>query len=177
MTGRDDARSSRPYRTGVGAVLFNRAGQVFVARRIDTPGDAWQLPQGGIDGGETPEQAVLRELAEEVGTNKVEIIAEARDWLSYDLPADLADTAWGGRYRGQRQKWFALRFTGGDADIDLDAGDHPEFSAWMWADVDDLTGLIVPFKRPLYARIVAEFRHLAAAQGTMRERTRGDGGS
>lgn len=168
MTGRDEAHTSRPYRTGVGAVLFNGAGQVFVARRIDTPGDAWQLPQGGIDEGETPEQAVLRELTEEVGTDKVEIIAESRDWLSYDLPPELADSAWGGRFRGQRQKWFALRFTGRDDDIDLKACDHPEFSDWMWADVDDLTHLIVPFKRSLYAQIVAEFRHLSGAQGSTR---------
>ncbi len=160
MTSAD--RPRRPYRKGVGAVLINAEGQVFVARRIDTPGEAWQLPQGGIDEGETPRQAVLRELAEEIGTNKAEIIAESADWLRYDLPGELADKVWGGRYRGQMQKWFALRFTGAEEDIDLEASRRPEFTDWKWAALEDLPRLIVPFKRALYEDIVAEFRHLAA---------------
>ncbi|MEE8279733.1 MAG: RNA pyrophosphohydrolase [Alphaproteobacteria bacterium] len=160
MTSAD--RPRRPYRKGVGAVLINAEGQVFVARRIDTPGEAWQLPQGGIDEGETPRQAVLRELAEEIGTDKAEIIAESADWLRYDLPGELADTVWGGRYRGQMQMWFALRFTGAEEDIDLEASRRPEFTDWKWAALEDLPRLIVPFKRALYEDIVAEFRHLVA---------------
>ena len=160
MTSEDLPR--RPYRRGVGAVLIDAEGKVFVARRIDTPGEAWQLPQGGIEEGETPRQAVLRELAEEIGTDKAEIIAESADWMAYDLPGELADTVWGGRYRGQIQKWFALRFTGADEDIDLSAGERPEFTAAKWVAMEDLPRLIVPFKRALYENIVAEFRHLVA---------------
>ncbi len=158
MTSEDLPR--RPYRRGVGAVLIDAEGKVFVARRIDTPGEAWQLPQGGIEEGETPRQAVLRELAEEIGTDKAEIIAESADWMAYDLPGELADTVWGGRYRGQIQKWFALRFTGADEDIDLSAGECPEFTDAKWVAMEDLPRLIVPFKRALYENIVAEFRHL-----------------
>lgn len=153
--------SERPYRKGVGAVLFDRRGLVFVGRRIDTIADAWQLPQGGIDAGETPRQAVVRELAEEVGTDKADILAVTRDWLSYDLPADLADRVWKGRYRGQRQIWFALRLTGTDDDIDLAASKHPEFSDWKWMPLTDLPAVIVPFKRPLYEDLVDEFKAYA----------------
>lgn len=152
---------TRPYRKGVGAVLFNAEGRVFAARRIDTPGQVWQFPQGGIDDGESPRQAVLRELAEETGTAKAEIIAESTAWFSYDLPPELRDKVWSGRYRGQEQLWFALRFLGDDGDIDLDAGGDAEFCQWKWARLEDLPGQIVPFKRRLYERIVAEFRHLA----------------
>lgn len=159
MTSEDPPR--RPYRRGVGAVLINAEGKVFVARRIDTPGEAWQLPQGGIEEGETPRQAVLRELAEEIGTDKAEIIAESADWMCYDLPGELADTVWDGRYRGQMQKWFALRFTGADEDIDLNASACPEFIDAKWVAMEDLPRLIVPFKRALYENIVAEFLHLA----------------
>ncbi len=159
-----DSRNSRPYRAGVGAVLLDRTGRVFVARRVDTPSGAWQMPQGGIDDGESPRRAVLRELAEEAGTDKAEIIGETAEWLCYDLPGDLSDMVWGGRYRGQKQKWFALRFTGSDADIDLNASANPEFNDWKWIALGDLTRLIVPFKRPMYERIVAEFRHLAVPE-------------
>ncbi|MBF0305288.1 MAG: RNA pyrophosphohydrolase [Alphaproteobacteria bacterium] len=152
--------AEKPYRQGVGIALFDRRGLVFAARRIDTPGDAWQMPQGGIDEGETPAQAALRELEEEIGTAKAEIIAESRDWLSYDLPPDIAGKVWKGRFRGQRQKWFALRFTGRDRDIDI-ATRHPEFADWRWMPLDELPRLIVPFKRALYEQVAAEFRHLA----------------
>ena len=158
------AYEDRPYRPGIGLVLLNRHGLAFVAQRIDTPGDAWQFPQGGIDAGEDPRQTVLREMEEEIGTNKAEIIAESRDWLSYDLPPDIAAKSWKGRFRGQRQKWFCARFTGVDADIDL-ATRHPEFRRWQWMDLAAVPGLIVPFKRPLYDRVVAEF--LAIAQAMM----------
>lgn len=151
----------RPFRPGVGVVLFNQDGLVLAAKRIDTPGDAWQLPQGGIDAGETPQQAAMRELKEEIGTDKAEIIAETGEWLTYDLPPELRDKVWGGRFRGQRQKWFAMRFLGRDADIDIDHDDHPEFSEWRWMPLEQLPRLIVPFKRPLYERLVREFGPIA----------------
>ena len=157
-TGKSD------YRPGVGVMLLNRAGQVFVARRIDMV-DAtrpWQMPQGGIDKGETPRQAALRELKEEIGTDKAEILGESRLWLKYDLPVELASGVWDGRYRGQRQKWFAMRFTGNDTDIDL-ATEHPEFDAWKWIRPERLPEVIVPFKRQLYIDILAEFRSLCGA--------------
>jgi len=154
-------KNDLPYRLGVGAVLLNGDGLVLVAKRIDTPGDAWQLPQGGIDGDEDPREAVLRELEEEIGTKNVEIIAESEDWLTYDLPKDVRKKVWKGRYRGQKQKWYAMRFLGQDADIDLEAHKHPEFSEWQWMDMLLLPDRIVPFKRDLYQDIVSSFRHLA----------------
>ncbi len=147
----------RPYRKGVGAVIFNPDRLVWVGQRIDTPG-AWQLPQGGIDAGESPRKAVLREVAEEIGTDRVVILDEAPDWLTYDLPADLAARAWGGRFRGQRQKWFALRFTGSDSDIDLAKHGAPEFASWRWADFQSLPDAIIGFKRPMYEALVDVFR-------------------
>lgn len=148
-----------PYRPGVGIFLLNAAGEVFVAQRIDTRQEAWQMPQGGIDDGETPRQAALREMAEEIGTNKAEILAESRHWLSYDLPPELVSKVWRGRYRGQKQKWFALRFLGEDSDIDLATPD-PEFLSWRWLPADRLPDLIVPFKRTLYRDVLAEFADL-----------------
>jgi len=148
---------TREYRPAVGIMLLNRAGEVFVARRVDMPTmPAWQMPQGGIDPGETPLQAALRELKEEIGTDKAELLGESRGWLRYDLPAELARAMWGGRYRGQQQKWFAMRFTGTDGDIDL-ATEHPEFNAWKWLRPERLPEVIVPFKRQLYLDILAEF--------------------
>jgi putative (di)nucleoside polyphosphate hydrolase len=155
-------KADLPYRKGVGAVLINRDGLVFVARRIDTPGDAWQLPQGGVDGGEKAGWAVLRELAEEIGTVNAEIIAKSKRWYRYDLPEALVGRVWGGKYRGQKQRWFALRFTGTDADIDLAADGHPEFDDWRWVPIETLPALAVAFKRSLYEDLVEEFRHLAA---------------
>jgi len=170
MSGAYDPKAARamtpeeigrlPYRSGVGLMLFNATGQVFVAQRLDMRSTAWQMPQGGIDKGETPRQAVLRELREETGTDKVEIIAESRDWIRYDLPLDLVPKLWRGRFRGQKQKWFALRFLGEDRDIDIET-EEPEFSAWRWAEFDDLPALIVPFKRQIYRQLVEEFRPLA----------------
>ena len=152
----------RPYRPGVGIMLANPAGRVFVARRIDMPSDAWQMPQGGIDGSETPEAAAWREMSEEIGTDRAALLAESRDWYFYDLPPDLADQIWHGRFRGQRQKWFAFRFLGQDRDIDITTH-RPEFSAWKWAPMSELPSLIVPFKRRLYADLLTEFGHLAEA--------------
>jgi putative (di)nucleoside polyphosphate hydrolase len=151
------------YRPAVGIMLLNKAGNVFVGRRIDMPAGlaAWQMPQGGIDPGETPRQAAIRELREEVGTDKAEILAKSRAWLHYDLPAEIArGLSWGGRFRGQRQKWFAMRFTGTDADIDPGATEHPEFDAWEWVAPARLPEMIVPFKRRLYLDVLAEFRDL-----------------
>ncbi len=151
-----------PYRPCVGIMLIDRGGRVFVAQRINTPGEAWQMPQGGIDEGESPRRAALRELHEEIGTDKAEILAESRNWWRYDLPAELVPRRWGGRYRGQEQKWFALRFLGTDADIDI-ATETPEFRAWRWAEMAELPDIIVPFKRHIYQEIIAEFGHLAEA--------------
>jgi putative (di)nucleoside polyphosphate hydrolase len=155
-----------PYRRNVGAVLFSPAGGVFVARRAVQPGRAsgaggWQLPQGGLDEGEDPAEAVLRELAEEIGTRSVAILAEHPEWLSYDLPPEAAKASWGGRYRGQTQKWFALRFLGADAEIRLDAEQPPEFDAWRWAALGELPGLAVGFKRPIYERLAEDFARFA----------------
>lgn len=151
--------TSLPYRPCVGVMLINSDNKVFVGQRLDQIAEAWQMPQGGIDPGEEPEATAFRELREEIGTDKAEIVAQSRDWLTYDLPADLVGRMWKGRYRGQRQKWFAMRFLGDDRDIDL-ATHEPEFMAWRWIEPDLLPEVIVPFKRDLYIRIVAEFRHL-----------------
>ena len=159
MTGHTgEARSALAYRPGVGIMLLNSQRHVLVGQRIDNPTDAWQMPQGGIDPGETPVDAALRELEEEVGTDRAEVVAESRDWLSYDLPEDLVPVLWGGRYRGQRQKWFAMRFLGQDADINVET-DRPEFSAWKWLEPQALPDVIVPFKQPLYRQLLTEFAH------------------
>jgi len=155
-----------PYRANVGAVLFNPAGLVLVARRADLPNaegapGGWQLPQGGIDEDEDPAIAVFRELEEEVGTARAEILAEHPRWLTYDLPPELLGRALGGKYRGQRQKWFALRFTGADADIRLDLDPHPEFDAWRWARLAELPAMAVGFKRAIYDDLAAEFARFA----------------
>lgn len=148
-----------PYRPGVGIMLVNQRGKVFAAQRIDNPGPAWQMPQGGIDKGEEPLQAAWRELHEEVGTDRARYIGESRDWLTYDLPVELVPQIWKGRFRGQRQKWFAFRFLGTDRDINIATG-HPEFSSWRWVELEELPALIVPFKRKLYDDLVAEFMPL-----------------
>ncbi len=152
--------SNLPYRPCVGIMLFNRDGKVFVGKRIDQTVEGWQMPQGGIDKGETPIEAARRELLEEVGTDKAELIGEMDGWVTYDLPQHLVGVAFHGKYRGQRQKWFALRFTGSDGDIDLTAHD-PEFSAFQWVSLAVLPGLIVPFKRDTYKAVIAAFQNLA----------------
>jgi putative (di)nucleoside polyphosphate hydrolase len=159
-------REELPYRPNVGAVLFNAAGDVLVARRAnfpnaEGPAGGWQLPQGGIDDDEDPRGAILRELAEEIGTDAAEIIGEHPDWLTYDLPDDLLGRALGGRYRGQKQRWFALRFLGSDADIRLDADPHPEFDAWRWVGLAELPALAVEFKRPIYEILAVSFARFA----------------
>ena len=148
-----------PYRPCVGVLLFNARRQVFVGQRIDMVQEAWQMPQGGIDRGEDPRDTALRELEEETGVrpDKVELVAETREWLRYDLPPNLVNRVWRGRYRGQEQKWFAARFLGTDADIDIDTA-HPEFSDWRWSPVDEIPANAVSFKRALYVAVIAEFR-------------------
>jgi putative (di)nucleoside polyphosphate hydrolase len=154
----------RPYRPCVGLALFNRQGRVFVAKRKDTP-DAWQMPQGGIDKGEEPKAAALRELKEETGVENVEFLQELDGWLSYDLPADLSARIWRGKYRGQTQKWFAFLFLGQDREIDLESHHQVEFDSWRWADVSELPDLIVGFKKPVYEAVAREFAPLAARLG------------
>ena len=133
---------------------------MFVGKRIDQTMEGWQMPQGGIDGEETPLEAAIRELEEEIGTRKAEFLREHGDWLTYDLPPHLLGVALHGRYRGQRQKWIAMRFTGEDTDINI-ATEHPEFAHWKWLAIEALPRLIVPFKRDTYARVISAFRDLA----------------
>jgi putative (di)nucleoside polyphosphate hydrolase len=153
-----------PYRLNVGAVLFSRAGTCFVGRRVDLPADfadAWQFPQGGIDAGEAPRDALWRELAEEIGTANATILAECPDWLTYDLPPQLVGHALGGRFRGQRQRWFALRFAGEDSEINLDAHPDVEFAEWRWVRLVETPSLTVHFKRAVYQRLASEFARFA----------------
>jgi putative (di)nucleoside polyphosphate hydrolase len=150
----------KPYRRGVGIMLINRDGLIFVARRLDTQ-DAWQMPQGGINKKEKPKATALREMKEEIGSGRGEILGKTKSWLKYDLPPEIASRIWKGKYRGQKQRWFAIRFTGEDRDIDLNHTDHPEFDAWKWVPVDELLATIVPFKRDMYKAIIADLGHFA----------------
>lgn len=151
--------SDLPYRPCVGVMLVNREGLVFAGQRIDSPSPAWQMPQGGIDGDEKPKEAAYRELWEETGVTKdlVEFVAKTHGWVTYDLPPELLGKVWGGKFRGQRQKWFLFRFLGTDDQIRIDS-EHPEFSRWAWVDVDEMIAGIVPFKRAVYDQVVKSFR-------------------
>ncbi len=155
-----------PYRPCVGVMVLNTAGEVWIGRRTDRPdkempGGWWQMPQGGIDPDEDPAAAARRELAEETGMRTVRILAESSEWHRYDLPPHLLGRIWGGRYRGQAQAWFAMRFEGPDSEIDLEPPGHePEFDEWRWAPRDEVLALIVPFKRDVYGRVLAEFEPL-----------------
>lgn len=147
-----------PYRPGAGVMLLNREGKVFVAQRLDSTLEAWQMPQGGLDRGEDAQEGALRELEEETGISrdKVEIVARCPIELTYDLPDDLVGKMWGGKWRGQRQTWFLMRFLGEDEDVDLETAD-PEFRAWKWAEPAELPALIVPFKKAMYAKLLEAF--------------------
>jgi len=168
---RDDRTVNLPYRPGVGIAVFNRDGLVWIGRRshVDAEGEGqghwWQMPQGGLDKEEDPFEAALRELYEETSIRRVSLIREAPGWFDYDLPPQLVADSWGGRYRGQTQKWFALRFEGADSEIDVlhpAGGKHkPEFSAWRWEKLELLPELIVPFKREVYRQVVATFHDIA----------------
>lgn len=148
-----------PYRRSVGVALFNAEGLVWLGRRTDTDG-AWQMPQGGFDKGESVLDCARRELAEETGVTSTAFLAETEHWLRYDYPVDLLASVRGGKYRGQEQKWVALRFTGSDDEINLNAHLPPEFSEWRWAPLASALDLIVPFKRPLYEQVIAAFSPL-----------------
>jgi len=152
----------RQYRPGVGMMVLNPKNQVLLCRRVGIP-DGWQMPQGGIDDGEDPRTAAFRELVEEIGTNAVEILAETKRWHRYDLPPQLVGVAWDGRFVGQRQKWFLMRFKGSENDINLETP-HPEFDKWIWVPPDHVASRVVSFKQNLYKSVLAEFRsHLRAA--------------
>lgn len=152
-----------PYRPCVGVMLLNRDGLVFVGKRIDQTVEGWQMPQGGIDGSETPAEAAARELEEEIGTRNVRLLGEYPEWLCYDLPAHLLGVALRGRYRGQKQKWLAMRFLGDDGELNIDTAE-PEFAEWKWLAIEALPRLIVPFKRDTYMKVISEFRDLAGPE-------------
>ena len=159
----DTGPNGLPYRPCAGVVLVNDRGLVFAGQRIDNPGDAWQMPQGGIDAGETVREAALRELGEETGLSPdlVEIEAETAGWICDDLPPELLGRMWKGQFCGQRQKWVLMRFRGSDADVNLDTA-HPEFNRWAWMDPADLIERIVPLKRGVYEQVFADFRDYLA---------------
>ena len=148
-----------PYRPNVGIMVVNKDGHIFVAKRIDHYSDAWQMPQGGIEPDENLQTAALRELHEETGIsdNKVDLVAEIEEWITYDLPTNLIPQLWNGKYRGQKQKWFLMKFLGDDADIDIET-QHPEFSSWKWIAPEELPQTIVSFKRDVYVRVLDEFQ-------------------
>ena len=155
----DNINNALPYRPSVGMMILDQQNMVFVAKRIDTKIVAWQMPQGGIDIGETPSSAALREMLEEIGTSDGYIVAESKYWYSYDLPKSLIPKLWGGSFRGQKQKWFLIRFMGTNNDINIHTN-NPEFSEWRWVSIAELPSIIIPFKRKLYKAVIEEFKSI-----------------
>jgi putative (di)nucleoside polyphosphate hydrolase len=152
-----------PYRPCVGVMVLNREGLVFVGKRIDQTVEGWQMPQGGIDGNETPQEAAFRELEEEIGTRNMKYLGELPEWLCYDLPSHLLGVALRGRFRGQRQKWMAMRFLGDDSEINIRTAE-PEFAEWKWLAIEALPRLIVPFKRDTYMKVISAFQDFAGPE-------------
>lgn len=150
-------KNNRPYRPGVGLFILNKNKQVFIGKRIDIENEYWQMPQGGIDDGESPEEAAYRELQEETGIKNANIIACTKNWLHYDLPLDLSYEFWDGKFTGQKQLWFLLEFSGKDSEIDI-TQPEPEFSSWKWTNIQNLPNIVVPFKKNLYIEVIEEFR-------------------
>ena len=151
--------SNLPFRPGVGMMIIDKDDRVFVGKRIDSKANGWQMPQGGIDLGETPSSAAMREMEEEIGCGAGHIIAESKNWYSYRVPDFLIPRLWDGRYCGQKQKWFLIRFTGKDSDINVKTL-HPEFDQWKWVKFDELLTHVIPFKLKLYRQVVQEFRQI-----------------
>ncbi|MDD9331769.1 MAG: RNA pyrophosphohydrolase [Wolbachia sp.] len=149
-------KQKNEYRPCVGIMLFNKQGHIFTGKRLDS-GAYWQMPQGGIDDGEELEQTALRELLEEAGTNKAEVIAQNKDWIYYDLPKEMVTTCWNGRYAGQKQRWFLMKFFGEDQDININYTNHPEFKEWRWQSIDNLAASAIPFKKEVYKIVIEEF--------------------
>jgi len=150
----------KKYRRCVGIMIINKEKKILVGKRIDHPSGFWQMPQGGIDENENPEEAVRREMMEEIGTNKAELIKVSSQWINYNIPLETLKTLpWGNKYIGQSQKWFVFKFTGQDSDINVDTK-NPEFSEWKWAKMDSIIDNIVPFKRDVYSKILEEFKDI-----------------
>ncbi|QMV45722.1 RNA pyrophosphohydrolase [Wolbachia pipientis] len=150
------------YRLCVGIMLFNRQGHVFIGKRFDSD-SYWQMPQGGVDDGEELERAALRELLEEVGTNKVKVITKSKDWIYYNLPEEVIPICWNGKYSGQKQRWFLMKFCGEDKDIDINYTDHPEFKEWRWQSTDSLVASAISFKKEVYKTVIEEFSSIIKA--------------
>ena len=155
-TNNIDEYDQLPYRFGVGAVILNKECKVFVAKRLDSKLDVWQMPQGGMNIGETPSTAIMREIKEEIGTDRCEIVFESDKWYSYDIPQKITKRLWSGQYKGQKQKWFLAKFFGHNNDININTL-IPEFCEWRWVELDDLLSIVIPFKRKLYKSIINEF--------------------
>ena len=155
MTEEFDDYGDPSYRLGVGMMILNAENKIFVAQRLDNKGPAWQMPQGGISAKEDTDKAMLRELEEEIGTRKVEILVKSKTWYKYDLPSELASKLWGGRYKGQRQIWYVLRFKGKDKDINIHTY-HAEFRDWKWVEKNELLQLVIPFKQKLYNQLIED---------------------
>lgn len=154
-----DSSEDLPFRHGVGMMIINKQRHIFVGKRVESKFEAWQMPQGGILTGETPSRAVFREMKEEIGSDAGNIIAETKKWYSYNIPDFLISKLWSGQFKGQKQKWFLVEFTGSDSDINVDT-ETPEFREWRWVPVDEILDIIVPFKKRLYSAVLKEFEHL-----------------